>query len=187
MYLGRLLRPVRSGPDRLAGNDPRIAAPTTIAVSSREFASGSTMPSAYRGKDGVFPPISWSDLPPATASVVLIVEDVDVPLPQPAVHAIAYGIEPAMTGFAADGIPKVRFGGFEHAEGAWLGLAFGLAPGYAPPTPIPGHGPHRYVYEVFALDVALRRFDRPPSKARLLAAMAGHVLARGAVVGLAEA
>jgi len=46
---------------------------------------------------------------------------------------------------------------------------------------------HRYVFQVFALDRALEPFAKPPSKHRLLAAMAGHVIARGATVGLAEA
>ena len=185
--IGRLLRPLRSGTDKLAGNDPRIAAPTTIAVSSPEFASGTVMPSAYRGKDGVFPPIAWSNVPVSARELVVIVEDVDVPFPAPLVHAMAYGIDPGTTAFTAGAIPRVRAGGDDYVEGAWLGKAAGVVPGYAPPTPIPGHGPHRYVYQVFALDVKLRRFDRPPSKAQLLDAMAGHVLARGAVVGLAEA
>jgi hypothetical protein len=187
MIIGRLLRPLRSGTDKLAGNDPRIAAPTSIRVSSPAFESGTTMPETYRGAHGIFPPIAWSGAPPETRQLVMIAEDVDVPLPAPLVHAIAYGIEPEMAGFAAGAIPALGRGTRDYVEGAWLGLAAGVAPGYAPPTPIPGHGAHRYVYQVFALDEALRRFPKPPSKRRLLAAIAGHVLARGAVVGLAEA
>lgn len=185
--IGRLLRPLRSGTDKLAGNDPRLAASATLAVRSREFETGTIMPGAYRGKDGVFPPLAWSNVPPGTRELVLIVEDVDVPLPVPVVHAIAYGIAPDKGGFEAAEIPNLRLRNSDRIPGASLGKAAGLAPGYAPPTPIPGHGPHRYVYQLFALDARLPRFAKPPRKRELLAAMAGHTIARGALVGLAEA
>ncbi len=185
--IGRLLRPLRSGTERLAGNDPRLAARATIAVNSPEFETGTTMPGAYRGKDGVFPPIAWSNVPSEARELVLIVEDVDVPLPAPLVHAIAYGISPSKEGFAAAEIPRIKPGNPDHILGASLGKSAGIAPGYAPPTPIPGHGPHRYVYQIFALNARLRPFKKPPLKKDLLAAMAGKTIARGAVVGLAEA
>jgi phosphatidylethanolamine-binding protein (PEBP) family uncharacterized protein len=185
--IGRLLRPVRSGTGKLAGNDPRLAARATLAVHSPEFESGTMMPGAYRGKDGVLPPLAWSNVPPHTRELVLIVEDVDVPLPAPVVHAIAYGMSPGKTGLAAGEIPNFKLGNPDRIPGASLGKTAGIGPGYAPPTPIPGHGAHRYVYQVFALDATLPRFAKPPGKRELLAAMAGHTIARGAVVGLAEA
>ncbi len=185
--IGKLLRPLRSGTDKLAGNDPRLAAPTTIEVRSPAFASGTMMPSAYRGWRGVFPPLDWSNVPAQAKELVLIVEDVDVPFPVPLVHALAYGITPSKTGFAAGEIPKLTLGGPARIQGAELGNGAGVAPGFVPVTPIPGHGPHRYVFQLFALDTVLPRFDNPPSKEALLGSMAGHVIARGATVGLAEA
>jgi Raf kinase inhibitor-like YbhB/YbcL family protein len=187
MNIGQLLRPLRSGPDKIAGNDPRIATRTTIGVSSPEFANRTTMPAAYRGKDALFPPLRWSDVPSETRELVLVAEDVDVPFPQPLVHAIVHGISPDRTGFAAGEIPGLTFGEVAQVGEFKLGKAAGVAPGYLPPTPIPGHGPHRYVYQLFALDAQLPAFARPPSKKELLQAMAGHVLARGATIGLAEA
>ncbi|MBD5657694.1 MAG: YbhB/YbcL family Raf kinase inhibitor-like protein [Candidatus Eremiobacteraeota bacterium] len=185
--IGKFLRPLRSGTDKLAGNDARLATRATIEVHSPDFASGTVMPARYRGFTGIFPPVLWSGVPHATKELVLIVEDVDVPFPAPLVHAIAYGIAPSKSGFVAGEIPKLGIDNPKEIQGARLGKGAGLAPGFVPVTPIPGHGPHRYVFQVFALDVDLTPFERPPSKSELLVAMAGHVIARGATVGLAEA
>jgi Raf kinase inhibitor-like YbhB/YbcL family protein len=173
--IGELLRPLRSGTAKLAGNDPRLATRTTIGVSSPEFASGTMLP------------LEWSGVPPEAKELVLIVEDVDVPLPAPLVHAIAYAIPATKRSFAAGDIPKLGVGTSPSAPGALLGKSAGIAAGFVPVTPIPGHGPHRYVFQVFALDVNLTPFAHPPTKKELVAAMAGHVIARGATVGLAEA
>ena len=187
MIIGRILRPLRSGPNNIAGNDKRIAAPTTLEISSPEFANRTTMPAAYRGKDALSPPLYWSNVPAETRELVLIAEDVDVPFPAPLVHAIVYDIPPEQTGIAAGAIPSAKIGGTDRAGTLKLGKAAGFAPGYLPVTPIPSHGPHRYVYQLFALDMQLPAFASPPSKKAILAAMAGHVIARGATIGLAEA
>ena len=56
--------------------------------------------------------------------------------------------------------------------------------GYAGPRPIPGHGPHHYRFHVFALDQPLA--DTVTRAKALLAAMKGHVLARGVLTGTYE-
>lgn len=56
--------------------------------------------------------------------------------------------------------------------------------GYAGPRPIPGHGPHHYRFLTFAIDEPI---EGTVTTARaLLAAMSGHVLARGALTGTYE-
>jgi len=187
MNIGRLLRPLRSGSAHIAGNDPRVAAPVTLQVASPEFAHRTTMPAAYRGKDSLFPPLHWSGVPAAARELVLIAEDVDVPFSRPLVHTIVYGMAPDRPGIEAGAIPHLRLGAADRAGELKLGKAAGIAPGYLAVTPIPGHGPHRYVYQLFALDRALPSFAKPPSKKELLNAMAGHVIARGGTIGLAEA
>jgi Raf kinase inhibitor-like YbhB/YbcL family protein len=55
--------------------------------------------------------------------------------------------------------------------------------GYDGPAPPRGHGPHRYRFEVYALDERLKL----PSGVAALAvrqAMKGHVLGKGVLVGL---
>jgi phosphatidylethanolamine-binding protein (PEBP) family uncharacterized protein len=56
--------------------------------------------------------------------------------------------------------------------------------GYAGPRPIPGHGPHRYRFHLFALDVPIA--ESVTKTKALLKQMAGHVLARGALTGTYE-
>ena len=56
--------------------------------------------------------------------------------------------------------------------------------GYAGPRPTPGHGPHRYHFQVFAIDEPVS--DRVTTTKALLKRMAGHVLSRGVLTGTYE-
>lgn len=56
--------------------------------------------------------------------------------------------------------------------------------GYAGPRPIPGHGPHRYRFQVFAIDEPIP--DVVDSAKDLVVAMRGHLLARGTLTGTYE-
>jgi phosphatidylethanolamine-binding protein (PEBP) family uncharacterized protein len=175
--LGRLLRGVRAGEHR--GPLARFDAPESITVSSAAFDDGAAMPQSSAGKGvgaDTSPALRWTGLPEGTAQVVLIIDDVDVPLPRPLLHTVAVidpGIDHVATGAVQPGTPGIRF------VRADLGHY-----GYAGPRPIPGHGPHRYRFHILALDQPI-----PNSVTRakaLLAAMAGHVLARGALTGTYE-
>jgi phosphatidylethanolamine-binding protein (PEBP) family uncharacterized protein len=59
--------------------------------------------------------------------------------------------------------------------------------GYLGPEPIKGHGPHRYVFQLFALATAMSggtlEKDSPRS---VLATATGPVLARGRLTGIYE-
>jgi phosphatidylethanolamine-binding protein (PEBP) family uncharacterized protein len=178
--IGKLLRrfPVAGetrGP--LAGED--FAVPNTITMTSNAFRDGEQLPSASGGK-GVganeSPQLSWTGVPPGTRQLVLIIDDVDVPLPRPIVHTVAV-IDPFVarvdTGALQPGAAGIRFlrGDLPHR-------------GYAGPRPIPGHGPHRYRFHLFALDAPIAG-DVTKTKA-LLKSMAGRVLARGMLTGTYE-
>jgi Raf kinase inhibitor-like YbhB/YbcL family protein len=177
--LGRLLRGVRAGAQRspLTGSD--FAAPESITVTSTAFADGGALPSSSAGKgvgDNTSPPLRWDGRPPETRQTVLIIDDVDVPLPRPLLHTVAV-IEPTLDRVAAGalqpGTAGIRFirGDLGHR-------------GYAGPRPIPGHGPHRYRFHVFAIDRPIP--DDVGTAKALLTAMAGHVLARGTLTGSYE-
>jgi Raf kinase inhibitor-like YbhB/YbcL family protein len=174
--LGRLLYRVRAGEHRSPLAGPGFAAPDTVTVSSTAFTDGSAMPPSSAGKglgDNISPPLSWAGLPLDTRQVVLIMDDVDVPLPRPLMHTIAV-IDPTVRGVAAGalqpGTAGMRF----------IPAGFGRR-GYAGPRPIPGHGPHRYRFHVFALDAPIPH-TVTAAKA-LLATMPGHVLASGVLTG----
>jgi Raf kinase inhibitor-like YbhB/YbcL family protein len=169
---GRKLRKVRAGEDFRVGEDVRFArAPRTIALRSDAFADGGPLPPG-----GDSPPLAWSEVPPLTQMLVLVVEDVDAPLLRPLTHAIAYGIDPATTGLEAGALDATR---------TTLGLNGMGRRAYIPPAPIPGHGRHRYVFTLLAVDF-VPRFDQTPTRGRLLDAIAGHVIALAELTGTME-
>ena len=177
--IGKLLRNVRAGEHRspLAGSD--FAAPEDITVTSTAFSESGAMPTASAGKgvgDNASPQLSWAGVPSQTRQVVLIIDDVDVPLPRPLLHTIAV-IDPTLDGVAASSLQPGATGmRFIRAD---LGNR-----GYAGPRPIPGHGPHHYRFHVLATDKPIA--DNVTTAKDLLAALAGHVLARGVLTGTYE-
>ena len=177
--IGRLLRGVRSDPDRspLAGRG--FDAPATITVTSPEFADGGPIPRRHAGKgvgDDVSPEMHWQGVPPGTAALVLLMDDVDVPLRSPLIHSMAV-LEPA-----TEGLGEHDF--HTGADGVRVVPTMLSKDGYSGPRPIPGHGTHRYRFHVLALD---RRVpDDATSVKAVLAAASGHVLARGTLTGTYE-
>lgn len=177
--LGKLFRGVRAGAHRGPLNGDGFAAPHSITVTSPAFTDGGTMPKSSAGKgvgENISPALRWDGLPPETRQVVLIIDDVDVPLPRPLLHTVAV-IEPIAAGVTAGAL-----------EPGMAGIRFVRADlghrGYAGPRPIPGHGPHHYRFHVFALDEPIAK--SVTSAKSLLAAMRRHVLARGVLTGVYE-
>jgi Raf kinase inhibitor-like YbhB/YbcL family protein len=158
------------------------AVPGTIKVSSEAFADCSPMPARYT-EDGekVSPPLAWSDVPPEAKAVVLLVEDADSPTPHPLVHAIVWDLPGTDGSLPEAGLKSKGAGGEEHA----LGKNSFLGAEYLPPDPPTGHGPHRYLFQVYALDRALA-LSGHPGRGALLDAMRGHVLAKGLLTGTYE-
>ena len=113
--IGKLLRHVRAGEHRspLAGSD--FAAPDDITVTSTAFGDGGAMPTTSAGKgvgDNASPQLSWAGLPSQTRQVVLIIDDIDVPLPRPLLHTVAViepGVQNVDTGALQPGTAGIRF------------------------------------------------------------------------------
>jgi hypothetical protein len=172
-FFGRGLRKWRAGPELRVAEDIRFSAvPRGIVLRSPAFAFGERLP-----LDGS-PPLEWSGVPAEAKTLVMVVEDVDVPFPRPLTHAVVYAISPARTSFEANAL-----------DGAHADVTMGYNGGgrlyYIKPAPIPGHGPHRYIFTLLAVDY-VPRFDQPPTRGRLLDAVAGHVRALGELMGTAE-
>lgn len=143
-----------------------------LEFASPDFADGETMPVETTGYAAErSPALSWSDVPEGTAQLVLLMEDIDVPLRTPVVHTVAL-LDARTTGVGRGQLAEVaqRF----------LKGSFGR-PGYHGPRPIPGHGAHRYRFHLYALDEALPTSTRTVRD--LPDAAAGHVLARGTITG----
>jgi Raf kinase inhibitor-like YbhB/YbcL family protein len=148
----------------------------TMQVSSSAFKEGETIPKEYTGDGGdASPPLQWSDPPAGTQSCAVICEDPDAPRGL-WVHWVMFNL-PADTRRVEEGQPTHN----KLASGALQGKNDFGKPGYGGPAP-PRGKPHRYYFKVYALDTAL---DLPAgaTRADLLAAMKGHVLGEGQLMG----
>jgi Raf kinase inhibitor-like YbhB/YbcL family protein len=128
--------------------------------------------------DGVSPRIAWSAVKGAK-SYAVIMEDPDARPITPFVHWLAWNI-PADHRHLPEGLQEQER--LTDPEGVLQGRTSRGSVGYFGPRPPVGDPPHHYHFQVFALDKML---DVPFGAERdeLLAAMQGHVLASGEVVG----
>lgn len=181
--VGRALRRFRAGFEKVVSELPEFAAaPDEIALESPAFEDGGSIPPRYTA-DGerISPPLAWRGGPETAAALVLIVEDPDAPAPEPLVHLLAWDLPPDL-----EVLPEGEFKSPQHAGlEEMLGRNAYLQAAYLPPDPPAGHGPHLYVFQLFALDRKLD-FDKPPKKKAVIEAMRGHVIAKGVFAGTYE-
>lgn len=84
MSIGRFIRWLRANPSRrpLAANG--FDAPRTITVTSPAFVDDGPIPRRHAGSgvgDNVSPELHWQGVPAGTETLVLLLDDIDVPLP----------------------------------------------------------------------------------------------------------
>ncbi len=177
--LGEAMRDVRAGAEELAIADTELTGVNaSLEVSSPAFEYNGTIPERYTADgEGVSPPIEWSGVPSDAQAVVFLVEDADSPTPEPFVHAIVWDLPGADTA-----IPEGALTSKNDERNEAMGRNSYFNATYLPPDPPPGHGTHRYVFQVFALDI-VPRFESPPGRSALLDCMRGHVLAKGLLIG----
>ena len=146
---------------------------TSITLESSAFSKGEEIPRKYGYKNNnVNPPLKINGIPSDTKSLAIIMDDPDA---QAAVgkiwvHWIIWNIEPNVTEIAESSIPtnsiqgKTDFGDI----------------GYGGPAPPDKR--HTYIFQLYALDTKL---DLPQgsSKAELVQAMTGHILAQTTLEG----
>lgn len=182
-FVGHALRDQRAGLDQLAFNRlPLRAGQGAITVGSLAFVDHGPLPMLYTADgEGLSPPLHWSGVPDSATSVVLIVEDADSPTPHPLVHAIAVALP------SDDG--SLRQGALDDdadaPEDARLGRNSYLGHGWLPPDPPPGHGPHRYAFQVFALAGAAA-LPETPGRDALMEALARDAIASGMTIATYE-
>lgn len=191
--LGTLLRNHRPDERNHAWNQANLAAPDTLEITSCDFTDAGTLAPRHAGTrvggENLSPHLAWSQVPAGSAELLFLMEDVDAPLgANPAVHCLAI-IDVAGLRTPHE-LPPGALGKKNPAPGVTL-LRSVLGRGYIGPEPLKGHGPHRYVFQIYALGQSLlNRPDRDAlvkSRPRtLLAAVDSPVLARGRINGVYE-
>lgn len=179
-WLGYLIHDRRAGHEKLVAAAPEIRlGADTIDLSSPAFATGGRLPIRFTADgEGISPPLVWGDVPEATASLALIVEDPDAPASRPLVHAIVWDMPPHERRIAEGVIIADGAGG----EDGDVGRNSSLREGWLPPDPPTGHGEHDYVFQLFALSEA-PELGASPGRSAFVDAIVGRVLAAGVLIG----
>lgn len=150
-----------------------------LTLKSSAFDNGGAIPSRYtcEGED-ISPPLSWAGVPDTARSLILIVDDPDAPDPNAPkmtwVHWVLCNISPDTSGLP-EGVASATL-----PPGTLEGLNDWQRTGYGGPCPPVGR--HRYFHKLYALDTVLDEM-KTPTKAKVEAAMKGHVVAQAELVG----
>lgn len=123
----------------------------------------------------ISPALNWSTPPEGTESFALVMDDPDAP-GRTWVHWVLYDLPATERELPEGAAPTGTL-----PSGARQGRNdFGRI-GYGGPCPPPGP-PHRYFFKLYALDALLGDLGTP-TKAKLEAAMKGHILAQAELMG----
>lgn len=146
----------------------------TMQLRSPAFGHEEVIPSKYTcDGDNISPPLAIDDIPEGTVSLVLIVEDPDVPksVREDGMwnHWVLFNIPPDTS----------RIGEGDAPEGV-AGITTSNRLTYG--GPCPPDGEHRYLFRVYALDTTI---DLPEgaTKLEVLAAIEGHVIESTTLMG----
>jgi Raf kinase inhibitor-like YbhB/YbcL family protein len=179
LVISALLLAVAPAKPAPAAGPPKEVPVMTMTLASTAFKHEAAIPARFTcDGSNVSPPLSWSSLPAGTKSLSLIVTDPDAPDPKAPkmtwVHWVVYDIPADATGLR-EAVPTKSL-----PPGALEGSNDLGKTGYGGPCPPIGR--HRYVHTLYALDAVLPDLDKP-TRAKLLAAMEGHVLQSAELIG----
>jgi hypothetical protein len=171
-------------------HDPNASVPVPeLQVTSESFSDGETLGPDQRsgilgagGKD-ISPQLSWSGAPEGTRSFAVTMWDPDAPGPGGYWHWAVLNIPPEVSS-----LPAGSSGQDGHAlpGGAFQLKNDGGRTGYLGAAPPKGHGPHRYIVAVHALDVEDLGLSKNSEAGMLAEALPAHTLARGTITGMFE-
>jgi Raf kinase inhibitor-like YbhB/YbcL family protein len=161
----------------------------TMTLRSPTFADGEMIPKECTCDGaGTSPPLEWSGVPAHAKGLALICDDPDAPMGTFS-HWVVVDLPTVVKGLKgsvpADPVlppaSMVSPEGLDAKAGARQGKNdFGKV-GYG--GPCPPSGTHRYVFRIYALDVAVGSEPASPTRSDVLKAINGHILAEGKLVG----
>lgn len=160
----------------------------TLSLSSAAFDNGSAIPEKHTADAAdVSPPLAWSGAPAGTKSWAVVCDDPDAPSPrtpgpEPWVHWVAYNIPAEAASLPENAGDASVAADVTQGRNSWPSDNAG----YRGPAPPPGSGTHRYFFKLYAVDTLLDLDPDTATKAALLAALDGHVLAEAEWMGTFE-
>lgn len=153
----------------------------TFTLTSNAITDGGVLPDAQvYAKGNTSPQLSWSGAPEGTKSYAVTCFDPDAPTGSGFWHWTVANIPADVTELAAgaslSGLPK----------GAVEGRTDFGETGFGGAAPPPGHGPHRYIFTVFAVDTD--RLDVMPENSGAVFGfnLHFHTLARASITATYE-
>ena len=120
----------------------------TFTLTSNDITDGGVLPDAQvKALGDTSPHLQWSGAPEGTKSFAVTCYDPDAPTGSGFWHWTVANIPADVTELATGASPNAMPSGSVEGRTDYGPAGFG---GAAPP---PGHGPHRYIFTVFAVDV----------------------------------
>ena len=146
-----------------------------FVLSSPAFADGDELDPCFTAdeEDAVAPPLEWTAPPPGAQELAIVVEDVDAGGDSPRCHWLVWGL-PGQKGKLLEGEAPPRVGKNGVGNSEWL----------LPDVP-PGSGAHRFVFQLFALELPLTLMPGA-GRDELLAQMRGNVMASALITASYE-
>ena len=141
------------------------------------FDEGATIPQRHTGEgEDLSPAIEWEDLPDGTRSLALLVDDPDAPSGV-WTHWLLWDIPSSEHGLAE---------GFQPGRVGVSGINDFGKEGYGGPMPPMGHGPHRYFFKLYALDMSRLNLHSGTKRWEFEKALRGHVISEAWAMGRYE-
>jgi len=146
-----------------------------MQLKSKAFKHGESIPRLYTCQgDDRNPPLEFIDVPKTAKSLVLIMDDPDVPpsvrKDQMWVHWVIYNMPPETREIPENSTPPGVVGQGTDGVARYQG-------------PCPPDREHRYFFKLYALDTLLA-LNLSASKEEVEAAMHSHILAKTELIGL---
>jgi Raf kinase inhibitor-like YbhB/YbcL family protein len=169
------------------GKGKGFTLPPMLKITITGFADGGRVPIKHTCASGQqagnpSPAISWSGAPAGTQSFALIFHDPDPVLQGSATNDVLHWAIFDIPGTATslpEGVPNQA----DLPDGSKQPNGITGQPGYFGPCPPAGHGNHHYTFELFALNAKLG-LPASTSRADLMKAMDGKVVAKGLYIGM---
>ncbi len=164
------MKPISLALAIFVGTILNMNAASSISVTTPAFQAGGDVAAKFTCNGAnVNPELKINGVPNEAKSLVLIVDDPDAPRGL-FTHWIVWNIDPKTTRMAENSAPTAGVQGINDFGKRNYG------------GPCPPSGTHRYFFKIFALDTKLE-LKPGARRAELDAAMRGHILAQGELMG----